>query len=208
MQRGSAGTFDLGVASEVGDRPEAPEENWTTIWSRFPIQPLAATSDPARSVSALVSVPGGPPLVVYGTVLPWLNSCWGADSNGSTPFERALDAQSADWARLRVANPEAEFCVAGDLNQDLAQRHYYGSRRHRIALESSLGRVGLTCLTAAPRDPVNTQTRGQHAAIDHICVSSGLVARAIWPSTCWPETSEPDPTLSDHFGVCVEFADA
>src|SRR5664280_1921694 len=64
------------ASTRYPDRPGEPGERWVTIWSRLPIEPLPPARDPARTVAALVQPPHGAPLVVYGTVLPWLGSPW------------------------------------------------------------------------------------------------------------------------------------
>ena len=71
--------------------------------------------------------PGRPPIVVYGTVLPWLGSPWrGVPALNGAAFAAALEAQAADWNRLQAEHPECDFAVGGDLNQDLAHEpHYY-----------------------------------------------------------------------------------
>ena len=53
-----------GVATLEPDPEHEVGENWTTVWSRFPIELLARTSDPSRAVAALVKAPGRLPLVV------------------------------------------------------------------------------------------------------------------------------------------------
>jgi hypothetical protein len=118
------------VSTGHPDRPGEPGERWATVWSRLPIEPLPPTRDPARSVAALVQPPHGAPLVVYGTVLPWLGSPWrDFPADNGLAFRAALAAQLADWIALVRQFPDRDLCVLGDLNQDLSRRDYYGSRR-------------------------------------------------------------------------------
>jgi hypothetical protein len=44
------------VSTNGLDRPGAPGERWVTIWTRLPVEPLPATSDPVRSVAARIRV--------------------------------------------------------------------------------------------------------------------------------------------------------
>ena len=179
---------------------------WTAIWSRLPIEPLVATGDPTRTACARVTPRRGPPVVVFGSVLPWLGSRWeGKPSAGGVAFQAALSAQRQDWAELRRRHPDCEFILAGDLNQDLSVKHFYGSNTNRAALQAALQATGLQCLTAGQSDPAWMQTQGQWASVDHICASEGLAARVMAPATCWPQGDRPDKSLSDHFGVVVEF---
>jgi endonuclease/exonuclease/phosphatase family metal-dependent hydrolase len=196
------------VATADEDRAAEPGERWTTIWSRHPLRAVPTRADPARAVAALIDLPGGRPLVVYGSVLPWIGSPWrGFAAAEGAAFAAALEAQCEDWMRLRAEMPDCDLCVAGDLNQDLAERHFYGSKRNREALAAALQRAGLVCLTAGEHDPVYRRTLGWHATVDHICVS-GPVARRARATAAWPEIDNPDLTLSDHFGVVVELADS
>lgn len=55
----------------TGPRPgRRAGEQWTTIWSRYPIVERVPLADACRTVAALVDSPLRA-LVVYGTVLPW-----------------------------------------------------------------------------------------------------------------------------------------
>lgn len=190
-----------GVVTQAADRRQSAGENWTTIWSRFPIRRLPETSDPARAVAAYVELPERRPLVVYGTVLPWSGSEWrGLPSRGGEAFRAALGVQRTDWLRLIEQFPDADLCVAGDLNQDLAGPHYYGSNGNRLALGDALAQCGLRCVTAEPDDPVR-QVAPRHASIDHICLARHLCDSNSIALRVWPELPAPDRLLSDHFGV-------
>jgi len=179
-------------------------ERWTTIWSRFPIEPLALTSDPIRAVAARIVPIGGAPIIVYGTVLPWLGSSWrGITARNGAAFSAALEAQASDWRALRSAHPDHDLLVAGDFNQDLAHTHYYGSRTNRQKLVAALERCGLVALTAADNDPIRAGSP-LCACIDHICVST-LARWQISTVHRWPDQPRPDRLLSDHFGMVVEF---
>lgn len=201
------GSSFQGISTEGDDRPAEPGERWVTIWSRFPIEALPPTSDPVRTVAARVVPHRSAPLVVYGTVLPWLGSAWrDVEAVDGKAFAAALDVQTADWCALRESFPDDDLVVAGDFNQDLADTRYYGSRANRAKLESALQRAGLVALTARGDDPIRALS-APSACIDHICIS----APSHWRSTGahrWPDTPSPDRRLSDHFGVVVTFEPA
>ena len=83
---------------------------------------LGVSSDPAGAVTARVEPPGRRPIVVYGTVLPWLGSAWRHVSAGNgAAFAAAVEAQTGDWNRFQIDDPSG-LVVAGDLNQDLVAR--------------------------------------------------------------------------------------
>ncbi len=186
------------------DRQSKPGERWVGIWSRLPVQPLPSfASDSARCAAARLVHPTHGDIVVYGCVLPWHGSTWrGIPSLGGAAFAVALDLQRADWRRLRNAFPNASLIVAGDFNQDLAARHYYGSRKNRRLLEDTLEEAELEVVTAAGNDPV-ARDSAPYACIDHICVSRSSQWRLL-STKRWPDSSMPEKRLSDHFGIVVE----
>jgi endonuclease/exonuclease/phosphatase family metal-dependent hydrolase len=192
------------VCSGPPDRESSPGERWSAIWSRLPIEPLPAfVSDPARCSAARILHPEIGEVVVHACVLPWGGSEWqGYHSRGGLAFEMALDMYSRDWLSLRDEFPDSTLVVAGDFNQSLVERHYYGSNRQRALLEAALESVGLVAVTAGEGDPV-ARDSAPYACIDHICISSSPSAM-IGPTIRWPETARPDLRLSDHFGVAVE----
>ena len=69
--------------------------------------------------------PGRRPIVVYGTVLPWLSSPWRdvPAANGAA-YAAALEGQARDWATLQRDHSDCDFIVAGDLIQE--HRHRSG----------------------------------------------------------------------------------
>jgi hypothetical protein len=104
-------------------------------------------------VAARVVPTSGAPLVVFGTVLPWLGSSWSdITARNGAAFSAALEAQSSDWRALRASHPDHDIVVAGDFNQDLANTHFYGSRANRQKLLSVLECSGLVAHTAAAND--------------------------------------------------------
>lgn len=192
------------VQTTASDRPQQDGEAWAAIWSRYPMRALAATSDPARAVAALLSLPTGDELIVYATVLPPVGSEWGTPPSAVNAFSRALDTQRADWMRLRQEFPMAEFCIAGAFNQDMAAAHFYGSAHNRDLVESALIDAQSSCVTQGSDDPIFAQTGGTHAAIDHIAVSADLFERVSGRGS-WPAGTEPLTEVSDHFGLYVDF---
>lgn len=182
------------------------DERWVAVWTRGEA-PEVTTADPDRTSAARVRLPGGIELIVYGTVLPWLGSPWQEHpSRGGAAFAAALEAQAADWQRLRRDHPDALLCVAGDFNQDLNDKHYYGSGRGRQKLRETLEGAGLVCLTGGDRDPVAAVTHGERGNIDHICVSHEL-AGGDPRSWAWPGSHDGLRGLSDHFGIGVVLSD-
>jgi len=201
----SPGAEYVGVATTGSDREQKPDEVWTKIWSRWPIEALPPTSDPVRCVAARVVHPQRGAFVVYGTVLPWTGSKWrGLRGAGGVAFGAALDAQELDWAALRADFPADDLFVMGDLNQPIGvgPPRYYGSEVNERHLGEALARLGLIAFTAGDNDPVR---RGSNrlACIDHICGPISYVPR-VRRTIRWPDSPKPLDGLSDHFGVAVE----
>lgn len=78
--------------------------------------------------------------------------------------------QGQEWASLRERFPEATIIVAGDLNQDLGGKHYYGTKACRALLNTELARANLVCLTTIDRFGPEVL---QHPPIDHVCAGPG-----------------------------------
>jgi hypothetical protein len=196
------------VASIGADRPQKFGECWTMIWSRLPILGREDTSDPTRTACMRLQDPAAGAFIVFGTVLPWLGSRWrGVAAANGQAFHAALRAQEADWRRIRSAYPGDSFCLAGDFNQDLCSRHFYGSRMGREVLRAVLHETGLVCVTAHPHDPVRAATSGVRANIDHICLSQPLAKRQRGTAGSWPDPDEIGRRLTDHFGVWIDLDD-
>lgn len=185
----------------VADERHHPDCRWVTIWSRYELDPLKA-SDAERTAAVRISPGFGPPIIVLGTVLPWLGSAWrGHPARGGVAFREALRVQMSDLRRMAADHPDHDLFMAGDFNQDLVSPPYYGSRANRTELEGALASANLVPLTAGSRDPIR-RLSPPCACIDHICASSTARWRASAPFR-WPDRPLPDRRLSDHFGVGV-----
>ena len=181
-------------------------ERWVSIWTSLPEGEPRDTGDPEFTACAVFPDPAGGALAVYGTVLPWVGYAWrGHPSTGARAFCAALSAQAEDWRGLAAEN--LALCVTGDFNQDISEKHYYGSAAGRRQLRDTLSECGLTAVTAGADDPVRRLGDGVHACIDHVCLSDSLRARMAEPATAWlPERD--GRRLSDHPGVVVELREA
>lgn len=191
------------VVSAAGpDDGHKPDERWATICSRFPIAMEIRTSDPFKSVAALIRPREMAPFLVYGVVLPMVDAAWyGAPAAGGQAFEAALARLAADVRRIRDEYGGLDLFLAGDFNQDLADDHYYGSRLRKQRLKDVLDEMRLKPFTAGADDPVRAGSP-PHACIDHICASGEWRVRR---SVRWPNLPKPaSRKLSDHFGVALE----
>ena len=185
----------------------AEDWRWTSIWVHKSLfGSKIDTRDPERTTCARLEIPGGFPLYVYGTVLPWRGSTWHRyTSAGGRAFSEALAVQKADWLDIQKNGQQSLLCVAGDFNQDLLEiGHYYGSKKERQMLEEALSEVHLSCLTAGKSDPVAKQDPSK-ATVDHICLGGTRPPIFNVKVDAW-SPQQQGKTLSDHYGVWAQFS--
>ncbi|GAB3665143.1 hypothetical protein GCM10027596_30790 [Nocardioides korecus] len=186
-------------------RYATPGGRWTTLWTSLPVMECLPTDDPSRCVAARLDAGDAGELVVYGTVLPWNGDVGPDEKNpgrGWSEFRRVVAHQGQEWAELRRSFPFATLVVAGDLNQDLGGRHFYGSRKCRALLNVELARADLTCLTTTGNF---AQGLLEHPPIDHICASPGRSNLTVTRVDGWNRTID-GVALSDHGGTLVDLA--
>jgi hypothetical protein len=187
-------------SSSAPDRSGA--ERWVSIWARADFTTISYKSvGPERTACARLSF-RGTDWYLYGAVLPWHGDKRRDPVIGLPAFTAALQELESDWARIRATDPKARLLVAGDFNQDLLDAgHYYGSRSRRQALQDTLERATLTCVTGGTADPVARQIPG-HASVDHVCIPQDSRI-TVTDMVVWPSTNELRRGLSDHYGVLV-----
>lgn len=186
------------------DRTEISGERWTMIWSRLPILQSQPTSDPIRTVCARVAIQPTRSCHVYGIVLPWRSDRRWLPKSGGLAFASALQEQEADWLRLRHEFPTDLLCVAGDFNQELAEKSYAGTALGRRELRRALAATQLHCATGDDADPVARITGGKRSNIDHICWDAAVATARPVRTGAWPTTVEELRGLTDHFGVWAD----
>lgn len=183
-------------------RYSTPGGRWTTIWTSLPVIEQLDTTDPGRCVAARLDGGESGELIVYGTVLPW-NGDVGPEpahpAKGWEEFPRVVPIQGQEWASLRERFPEATLVVAGDLNQDLGGRHYYGTKACRALLNAQLAGADLVCLTTTGRFEDGVLL---HPPIDHVCAGPGHGLTLASEVRGWDNVVD-GVRLSDHGGVLV-----
>lgn len=188
-----------GRSAPAPDRTD--NERWVCIWTAegIPARPLEVVEEPERSAAVLLEPPAEPPLLVFGTVLPWRADGRFGGRRGGPAFVASLNRQSADLHRLRTAFPTVRVCVLGDLNQELDANGPVGTAMGRVALTNFLEEHRLAALTAGSSDPLRRQ--GWRASIDHIIFDERSAASATAP-IAWPgEFPLPKSPWPDHYGV-------
>lgn len=195
--------LDLSATHEAlhsDQRYSVPGGRWTTIWTALRLIERLRTSDPRRCVAARLDAGDAGDVIVYGTVLPW-NGDFGpireCPAKGWEEFQRVVPLQGQEWQSLRMRFPDATLIVAGDLNQDLGGRHYYGTEACRALLNSELSKANLVCLTTTDRFAVDVL---QHPPIDHVCVRPGRGRHFTSEVHGWNNLID-GVVLSDHGGV-------
>jgi hypothetical protein len=98
----SPGLDFTSVSTQQADRAQEPGESWVAIWSRFPMESAASTSDSCREIAHRL----------WHLVRQSLarDSCGGRRA----AFSAALSTQLADWLSLHQNSPDCDFIVAGD----------------------------------------------------------------------------------------------
>jgi hypothetical protein len=152
-------------------------ENRVSVYSRWPIVKVYKTYDEYTSLCLDINTPLGL-LTVYATIIGVLN--------GKGPrFASDLQAQLLDFENLL---PGKNCCIVGDYNI-MFSGYAYPSHLARQILNDVFKKLDLSNLTAE----INN-------CVDHIAISTqyvkGLSAKI--------ETWNPDKTLSDHIGICVQ----
>jgi hypothetical protein len=171
---------------------------WVSIWSRLPCIERVAVRHTIRTVAAIYETPRGE-LLVYGTVLPWHSDqgTTGVATNWSEHY-RVIPEQAQEWKALRERYPDAALCVAGDLNMDLGEKHFYGTKHGRELLHEALSQAGLACVTRTEHVPAGKLTEPH---IDHVCLPQ-LWAKRAQVVDAWPGTFD-GVRLSDHSALVV-----
>lgn len=185
-------------------RYSTPGGRWTTIWTSLPVIERLSTVDPRRCVGVRLDAGDAGELIVYGTVLPWRGDT-GPDethpARGWDEFRRVAPEQGQEWASLRDRYPLATLVVAGDLNQDLGGRHYYGTKVCRALLSAQMANANLTCLTTTDSFDQGVL---EHPPIDHVYASPGRDTSFTTKVHGWNNVAD-GVRLSDHGGTLVSF---
>jgi hypothetical protein len=161
-------------SQEAVDLKDDPDRRWVVIWVRKEVGITTHREETQHDVERTACTKltrNGRSLYIYGTVLPW-------QSNAA--FGKALEEQQADWKRLRESDPDAGFCVAGDLNKSLHSTRAYFP--HCEELDQALRERQLASVNCGYHDPVHGVSK-RRSSIDHICVSRNVESNEIEPGS-------------------------
>lgn len=189
----------LSVSSPVERQGNGDPEPWVVI-AGSGVEPLDDLPYSRMAAAATVDLPGGPPSIIYGSVLPWRAIAHQAPDlvlSGETyaeAFERVLSAQVDDIHRLRQQFPEHELIWAGDFNHSLVGPNYTGTAAGRLLLSRALAELGLTAWNASQPHAIEGMN-----AVDLIC---GSTARSPIIETI--STTVAGRRLSDHLGYVAD----
>jgi endonuclease/exonuclease/phosphatase family metal-dependent hydrolase len=191
-------------------------KNWAAIWVREGLEAKPVTvCEHERTRATCVILPDTDvgPILIYGSVL------WGGEG---ISYADSLANQKQDWQEIQALQPDASFCLAGDLDKSLADVPL-SDRTNRGQLRDALNQSHLTCLTAQIYHSFDDTPEEQLPTIDHVCVSDRLTLAS--PAFLIPQDSrhcsfrtamdstakkrvgswytERNERLSDHHGVAV-----
>lgn len=197
--------YDFHIASKRDPDYHQEGESCVSIWSRYPLAEIPSTPENRYlTVCAEIHGPTGiGEIVLYGTIITY-----GADgvSEGlAKHWERhraAVKSQVEEWNTLSKQFPGHLRIVAGDFNENLDGKRWYGVKDAKDAIQSGLTTAGMRCPTAAKSisllagDGILSRS-----TVDHICVSSdhAKILRVL----AW-EGNDGGLTLSDHNGILVD----
>ncbi len=178
--------------------------HWVSVWSQYPFIERLDFED-VRVAGGVIAAPTGP-LLVYGTVWPWQSDTGEHPSDpawGSWQRQAPVIAQQASqWSKLKAQWPDADLCIAGDLNMTFGGPNPSGSRAGRLEAAIAMQRHDLVCTTAWPRlSPCSLNA----SPIDHILLPYELARRSRVCDTWDGRPRDPD-RLSDHSGLIIEVA--
>lgn len=156
--------------------PYNPNENRTTIWTKYPVTNTYKTYDGFTAVCADIATPFGQ-LTVYATIIGVFN--------GLRPrFHHDLQAQLLDFD---VIFPAKQVAIIGDYNITFTGRAY-PSHAARQTLNQAFDKHNLTNVTGTILN-----------AVDHIAISNDFIKN----KTVNLDTWNLDKKLSDHIGFAM-----
>lgn len=204
--------YPYSISTKPFDR--TPNEQWVTIWSKYPFIETFPTIDSHRTVCGSIASPVGN-LIIYGTIIPYHMAGVSGERYGNLGYkaweyhEKDLINQGNDWKRIIQQHPTTPFFVVGDFNQTRNNLPGYGTDRVRQILTEILDNLQLRCATAIDfskeflhPDPKTGKTRNN---IDHICVTTSLLEQLKgYKVGAWNHFEENSHRMSDHNGVYLE----
>jgi endonuclease/exonuclease/phosphatase family metal-dependent hydrolase len=156
--------------------PYKPDENRTSIWTKYPVTNKYKTYDGFTSVCADIATPHGQ-LTVFATIIGVFN--------GLRPrFHHDLQGQLLDFDTIF---PGKQVAVIGDYNITFTGRAY-PSHATRQTLNQTFDKHNLTNLTGTILN-----------AVDHIAISSDFIKN----KTITLDTWNLDKKISDHIGFAA-----
>ncbi len=196
--------YDHHLASEPDPGYHKVGESCATIWSRFPMTeiPTAAENRYFTVCAEIKGPPGIGNVIVYGTIITYhgdgVSQCVPAWSR----HRAAVKSQVAEWNALALRYPAHTRVVAGDFNENLDGRRWYGVADAKDALRVGMLAADMHCPTAAPDlSLVNSAGSLSRSTVNHVCVSNGKVK--VTGVQAW-EGTQAGVVLSDHNGILVD----
>lgn len=194
-----------------------PNEQWATIWTKWPVVCELHTYNDTRATCALIRAPFGD-IIVYGTILPYHGA---GVSGGKYPeqgcanwelHEKSIIGLDSDLIKIKSEYPSSTICIAGDFNQTRDnQSRGYGVNHLRSLLGEILRKNEVVCLTeenfeVSGKLKPNPKTGKTRKNIDHICFSSALISSFhSMEVNAWDHFTDDNVFMSDHNGVLIDF---
>jgi endonuclease/exonuclease/phosphatase family metal-dependent hydrolase len=116
-------------------------------------------------------------------------------------FDEVVSNLERDLKKISALHPDIPIILAGDFNQSLVSKHYYGSNAKRERLKQFFTSNDLLALTSGDDDPVFRDSY-PNACIDHICISDGSGFK-LSSTSRWPNAPTLKDGPSDHYQIKV-----
>lgn len=197
--------YDYHLSAKPDRDYHSDGESFVTIWSRYPLTEIPTSPDNKYfTVCAYIHDPEGiGNIIVYGTIITYGGD--GVRDGLARQWERhraAVKSQSTEWNTLKQCYPNHLRIIAGDFNENLDGKSWYGVKDAKEAILKGLELAGMQCPTAAKGiNLLVGDDKLSRSTVDHICVSKGTTK--IHTVRAW-EGFEDGIILSDHNGIAVE----
>ena len=196
--------YEHHLASEPDPRYHKSGESCASIWSRYPLTAIPTAADNRYfTVCAEIQGPTGiGPMIVYGTIITYHGDGVYEGVPAWSRHRTAVTTQVAEWYALSQRYPDHMRIIAGDFNENLDGKRWYGVKDAKAAITTGLTEASMTCPTAATDlSLINGPGRLSRSTVNHICVSefnATVVGVRAWEGT------QSDTVLSDHNGILVD----
>lgn len=192
------------LASEPDTSYHKAGESYVVICSRFPLNEVQTAPDNRYfTVCAEVRGPNDfGPVIVYGTIITYHGDGVREGIPAWSRHRQAVKTQTAEWISICAKYPNHLCVVAGDFNENLDGKEWYGVADAKVAIQDALIKSKMCCPTAAPSlYLMNAPGELSRSTVNQICISQDnfeAIQVLAW------EGAQSGIELSDHNGIFID----